>query len=171
MKSWYFPTRRFKVLALSTEAVHTIPTRRVLKIVIYDADTLCAFYWLIDRSSKYNLKQSEWLTSPVGTEWSVVTKQAANSTFIILVYLLAIYLRTLSEAQALKQGFPNFSGKGPQPLLWAGTRASCIKFTIRVMPNCVNYCVIRIVYKIYECGHERHNRNWRVGGSICLPLM
>lgn len=25
------------------------------------------------------------------------------------------------------QGYPTFSGKGPQPLFWAGSRAACVK--------------------------------------------
>ena len=104
---------------------------------LYTMLAFCVHFadWLIDLITKYNSMQSEWLTSLLGTEWSVVTEQAANSTFLIFVYFLAVYLRTLSEAQTLKQGcLITFPGKGPQLLLWASSLSPSIKFTIVVMP-------------------------------------
>jgi hypothetical protein len=127
-KFWHYQQRP------STECRHAGYWRSLytmLALYMHFADCLID---LIDLIMKYNLKQSEWLTSPLGTEWSVVTEQAVGSTFLILVYILAVYLRTLSEAQTLKQGCPTFPGKGPQLLLWAGSRAAPIKFTVSGMP-------------------------------------
>jgi hypothetical protein len=44
-----------------------------------------------------------------------------------------------------------FYGKGPNPLLWAGSRAARAKI-ISGRPNYLNYCDICIVYAQLQCG-------------------
>jgi hypothetical protein len=39
-----------------------------------------------------------------------------------------------------------FHGKRPHPLLWACSRTTGRKITIRGITNCLNYCVILIVH-------------------------
>jgi hypothetical protein len=41
---------------------------------------------------------------------------------------------------------PLFFDKGLHPLLWAGLRAARGKITVSRIPNCLNYCVMSIVY-------------------------
>jgi hypothetical protein len=43
-------------------------------------------------------------------------------------------------------GLQPFYGKGPHPLLWAGSQAACGKITVNDLPNRLNYCVIFIMY-------------------------
>ena len=42
--------------------------------------------------------------------------------------------------------FETFYGKGPPPLLWAGSRSACGQITVSGTPNCQNYFKIFIVY-------------------------
>ena len=49
-------------------------------------------------------------------------------------------------------------GKGPHPLLWAGSRPAHGKITVSGMRNLLNYCVIYIVYTQFT--------NVAVGGWI-----
>jgi hypothetical protein len=37
-------------------------------------------------------------------------------------------------------------GKGPHPLLWAGSRAARVKITTKGIPGRLNYCGIVIMY-------------------------
>ena len=46
-------------------------------------------------------------------------------------------------------GLQPFYGTGPNPLLWAGSWAARGKITVSVIPNCLNYCEIFIVYTIF----------------------
>jgi hypothetical protein len=39
-----------------------------------------------------------------------------------------------------------FYGKRPHRLLWAGSRASRRKIAVGASPNCLNYCLIFVVY-------------------------
>jgi hypothetical protein len=43
-------------------------------------------------------------------------------------------------------GLQHFYGKGPHPLLWAGSRAESVKITISGITNRLNYCVIFVLY-------------------------
>jgi hypothetical protein len=43
-------------------------------------------------------------------------------------------------------GLQPFYGKGPQPSLWAGSRAACGEIAISVVSNSLKYCDIFIVY-------------------------
>jgi hypothetical protein len=55
----------------------------------------------------------------------------------------------------LGQGRPTFSGKGPQELLWAHSRAGRVKTTVSGIPNRLNYCIIFIICKFhFRKGHE-----------------
>ena len=47
---------------------------------------------------------------------------------------------------SLYVSFPYFYDKGLHPLLWAGLRAACGKITVSRIPNCLNYCVMSVVY-------------------------
>jgi hypothetical protein len=42
----------------------------------------------------------------------------------------------------LHHGSPTFYGKGPHPLLWAGSRAARGKIAVNSIPNRPNYCVL-----------------------------
>jgi hypothetical protein len=42
--------------------------------------------------------------------------------------------------------FPYFYDKGLHPLLWVGLRAARAKITVGRIPNCLNYCVMSVVY-------------------------
>ena len=66
-------------------------------------------------------------------------------------------------------GVQPYYGKGPHVLLWAGSGAALGKITISGIHNCLNYCVIFIVYFIYECGSSPHKTTWQsVGwGPMC----
>jgi hypothetical protein len=44
-------------------------------------------------------------------------------------------------------GRPPFYGRGPRPLLWAGSQLALGTVTMRGIPNCLNYCEMFIVYK------------------------
>ena len=39
-------------------------------------------------------------------------------------------------------GSATFIGKGPQPLLWAGLQAACVKGHSKCMANALYHCVI-----------------------------
>jgi len=39
----------------------------------------------------------------------------------------------------INHGSPSFYGKGPQPLLWAGSQAAIGQTTVSCIPNCLNY--------------------------------
>jgi hypothetical protein len=60
---------------------------------------------------------------------------------LLLVFCSALCSQALSLFLPLEQGNPTFSGKGAQPLLWAGAQAAHVKFAISGIPNCQNYCV------------------------------
>jgi len=65
----------------------------------------------------------------------------------------------------LDHGCAAFTGKGPQPLLWVGLRATRVKITIRGVPN-VNHCAGFVVYIciIYECDCGPNNTiSWAAG--------
>ena len=53
---------------------------------------------------------------------------------------------TYIQVNTVKHGSPTFSGKEPQPLLWAGPQAARVKFTIYCLPNHLYHCVIFIVH-------------------------
>jgi len=42
-----------------------------------------------------------------------------------------------------------FYGKGPNPLLWAGSWAARRTITMIGKPNCLNYCEIFVLYKVF----------------------
>jgi len=47
----------------------------------------------------------------------------------------------------LGHGCSTIYGKGPHVLSWAASRAACGKMAVTGIPNCLNYCVIFVVYK------------------------
>lgn len=51
------------------------------------------------------------------------------------------YCRVLVKA-FYTRGVPTFVGKGPWHLLWAGSWAVRVKFTINAIPNSLNYFII-----------------------------
>jgi len=52
----------------------------------------------------------------------------------------------VSVCYAISHGCPTLFGEGPQLLLWAGLQAACVKFMFSGIINCLNYCVIYILY-------------------------
>ena len=56
-----------------------------------------------------------------------------------------------------KSWAPNLSMAGPRPLLGVRLWTACGNTTLRVVPTCLNYCVIFIVYTIYKRSREPHN--------------
>jgi hypothetical protein len=63
----------------------------------------------------------------------------------------------LMPFQAYIMGAQPFYGKGPHPLLWAGSRVARGKITIRGIPNRLYYCVFlyyvhNFIWKVLKCG-------------------
>jgi hypothetical protein len=57
-----------------------------------------------------------------------------------------------------------FYGKGPHLLLWFGSRAARGKISVSGIPNCLNYCVIFIVYTWFTNVVTDHY--WWIGNSL-----
>jgi len=58
---------------------------------------------------------------------------------------------------SILQDYPASSGKGPEPLFWAGSLALRVKITVSCLPERLNYCkVFKYMFVIYKCGCEPH---------------
>jgi hypothetical protein len=72
---------------------------------------------------------------------------------------------------ALNQGYPTFSGEGPQPLLWDGSHTGRVKITTNTIRSYL-YCVIFTFY-VYnlQMWPRAANTTWRVAGCRRLCFL
>jgi hypothetical protein len=66
-----------------------------------------------------------------------------------------------------------FYGKGPHPLLCAGSLDARGKITVSGIRNRLKYCVICVVYTQFKCGRGPHNTTWRAASwrpTICSVI-
>jgi hypothetical protein len=109
--------------------------------------------------------------SPVWLVWNMVTERSGKwklsdphepkNTWEIKLVKYGLY-----------HGSLNFYGKGPYPLLYAGSRAARGKITSSYIPNRLQYCVIVItglIYIIYKRCRGPHLTIWRA--ADCRPII
>jgi hypothetical protein len=70
----------------------------------------------------------------------------------------------VSRSKLYSMSTQPFYGKGPHPLLWDGSRAALGKTTVSGIPNCLNYCVIFIVYTWFTNVVTDHY--WWIGNNL-----
>jgi len=62
--------------------------------------------------------------------------------------------------KSIAKGVSNIFGKGPHPLLWAGSRTIRVKITVSGLNN---RC-LHSTHVIYECDRRLRNTTWRAAG-------
>jgi hypothetical protein len=80
------------------------------------------------------------------------------------------YSEERRSSRRIDQGCPTFFCKWPQHLLWTGLQATCVKITIHVIFNCLNYRVILLCICIHKRGHGQHD-TCTAGSRINTPIL
>jgi hypothetical protein len=103
---------------------------RLWRVVVCDQET-----WKTRR-----LKPATGL-SKIQPKWVVTPgKQINKQTKWSWIFLFPF--KSNQPVEVWEHGLPKLSGYGPQPLSWAGSRATCVKSAVINMSNRLNHCAV-----------------------------